>query len=373
MGYLDYQHMRMQNATDDAALSGAKALIPNNCPNQTAANTAAQADANLDGFPAGAQINVTVHNPPLANDGPYAGVNCAVSVEINVPQTTTWFLRLFNAPNGLPITTQAVALMENNNPGCIFLLNPSVVSTFTGAKISASSCALLMNDTATVSGANISMSGIGYAGSSLASGGTYPVATPTPMLPAADPCPDITGCANIAANPPSSSSCSSLNQAGGTIYPGCYNSLTLSGAITLSGTYVLTGTTDLSKVTSIAGTGVTFYVTATGTPLDLSQALGGSLSAPTSGTYQNVLYYQVAANTNNPRFGNPATGGLTNISGLIYAPGATGASYCCTTGSVVLVFGGATFGPISGAGGNAANVVTIPSGSSIIANAVLVQ
>ena len=150
MGYLDYQHMRMQNATDDAALKAAKALIPNDCPDQTTANTAAQADASLDGFPAGAQINVTVHNPPQAADGPYVGVNCAVSVEINVPQTTTWFLKLFNAPTGMPITTQAVALMENNNPGCIFLLNPSVVSTFTGAKISASSCALLMNDTATV-------------------------------------------------------------------------------------------------------------------------------------------------------------------------------------------------------------------------------
>ncbi len=66
MGYLDYQHMRMQNATDDAALKGARALIPNasNCPNQTAANTAAQADASLNGFAAGAQINVSVHNPP---------------------------------------------------------------------------------------------------------------------------------------------------------------------------------------------------------------------------------------------------------------------------------------------------------------------
>ena len=375
MGYLDYQHMRMQNATDDAALKAAKALIPNSCPNQTAANTAAQADASLDGFPAGAQINVTVHNPPQTNDGPYAGVNCAVSVEINVPQTTTWFLKLFNAPNGLPITTQAVALMENNNPGCIFLLNPSVVSTFTGAKISAASCGLLINDTATVSGASIGMSEIGYAGSSaLSSGGTYPAATPTPMLPVADPCPNITGCANIAANPPSSSSCTSMTQPGGTITPGCYSTFAPTGAITLSpGTYVLTGGNAISNTTTLTGTGVTFYVTATGTPIDLSSALGGSLSAPTSGTYQNVLYYQVAANTGGPKFGNPNTGGLTNISGLIYAPGATAAQYCCTTGSVVLVFGGATFSPISGTGGNAANVVTIPSSSSMIANAVLVQ
>ena len=70
------------------------------------------------------------------------------------------------------------------------------------------------------------MSEIGYAGSSaLSGGGTYPVATPTPMLPVADPCADITGCANIAANPPSSSGCTALTQSGGTIRPGCYSSL----------------------------------------------------------------------------------------------------------------------------------------------------
>ena len=148
MGYLDYQHMRMQNATDDAALKGARALIPN-----STARIRPRRTRPLKRMPIStasgqsAQINVTVHNPPQANDGPYAGVNCAVSVEINVPQTTTWFLKLFNAPSGMPITTQAVALMENNNPGCIFLLNPSVTDTFTGAYINAPSCALEMNGT----------------------------------------------------------------------------------------------------------------------------------------------------------------------------------------------------------------------------------
>jgi hypothetical protein len=377
MGYLDWQHMRMQNATDDAALKGAQALIPNSCPNQTAANTAAQADAALDGFPAGSQINVTVHNPPQTNDGPYAGVNCAVSVEINVPQTTTFFLKLFGFSSGMPITTQAVALMEDNNPGCIFLLNPSIVSTFTGAKISASGCGLLMNDTATDSSASLGFSEIGYAGSSaLTSGATYPNATPTPMLPAADPCAEITGCAYIAANPPSTSSCTTLSQTGGSISPGCYSSLTLSGAVTLNpGTYALTGTTYLSGLTSLTGTGVTFYVASTATAPNFGVAAGsaspGSLSAPTSGNYANVLYYQVPANTTNPTFG--VAGGLVNLTGLIYASGATNALYCCTTGAVVLVFGGATFASISGEASPPPNAVTIPTSSPFIANAVLVQ
>ncbi len=207
------------------------------------------------------------------------------------------------------------------------------------------------------------MSAIGYSNGSAPSGGTFPNATPTPMVPMADPCPEITGCANIVANPPSSSGCTALTQSGGTISPGCYSSLTLSGAITLSpGTYVLTGTTTLTGspgVTSLTGTGVTFYVTSSATAPNFAIAATGSLSAPTSGTYQNVLYYQVPSNTTNPSFG--LSGGLVNLSGLIYASGATNVAYCCTTGSVVLVFGGATFASISGEPSPPPNAVTIPT------------
>ncbi len=190
----------------------------------------------------------------MANDGPYAGVNCAVSVEINVPQTTTWFLKLFNAPSGMPITTQAVALMENNNPGCIFLLNPSVAVTFTGANISASSCALADERHRQRQWREIAMSRrLAMPAARCLRAAPTRNATPTPMVPMADPCPDITGCANIAANPPSSSGCTALTQSGGTISPGCYSSLALSGAITLSpGTYVLTGTTSLTGRRDVA-------------------------------------------------------------------------------------------------------------------------
>jgi hypothetical protein len=78
-----------------------------------------------------------------------------------------------------------------------------------------------------------------------------------------------------------------------------------------------------------------------------------------------VLYYQVPSNTTNPQF----VGGLTNISGLIYAPGAA-ATYCCTTGNVILVFGSATF---SSAIGNASNTVTIPGSLNIVRRVVIVE
>ena len=119
----------MQTAADNAALAGAQALIGPGCPNQAAANTAAQNNAATNGFGASGQINVTVDIPPKLTDGPYKNVNCAVSVMVNVQKNATWFLN-FVGYAGMPITAQAVALLEQNNPGCIFLLTPGASSNF---------------------------------------------------------------------------------------------------------------------------------------------------------------------------------------------------------------------------------------------------
>jgi hypothetical protein len=248
-------------------------------------------------------------------------------------------------------------------------MNPGLISSFSGANVNAPSCGILVNDTASFSSATIKAQSIGIAGAVPASiGSTFPDAAPTPMLQTQDPCPEIAGCAAVVANPPAVSGCSALTQAGGSISQGCYSNLTLSGAVTLNpGTYVLTGTPSFAGAT-LTGTGVTFYVPAGATAPDFSGVLAGSSLSPpsSSGTYPNVLYYQVPANTTVPKF----TGGLTSISGLIYAPGATAVPYCCTTGNVVLVFGSTTF---SSAVGNAGNTVTIPSSSNIVRRVVIVE
>ena len=113
VGYVHYQQMRIQTATDAAAVAGTQQLIAHGCPDQTDAQTAAQNDSKIDNFTPGSNVDFTVDNPPTAADGPYQGVDCAVAVNIKVPQTTTWFFRLFGASNGLPVSTSAVALMED--------------------------------------------------------------------------------------------------------------------------------------------------------------------------------------------------------------------------------------------------------------------
>lgn len=364
VGYVHYQQMRMQTATDAAAVAGAQQLITHGCPDQTDAQTAAQNDAQIDNFAPGANVTVTAHSPPTALDGPYQGVNCAVAVTIKVPQTTTWFLKLFGASNGLPVSTSAVALMEDTNPTSIVLLNPSATSSFNNSTITAANSSILINGKATFSGATVNAKSIGYAGAA-PTGGSFTGGAPAPMLPTQDVCGEMAGCAKMAANPPSSSSCTNTGGQMGsmTLTPVCYSNLDVSGCgggtVTFTpGTYVLTGTSNFNNGV-LDGTGVTFYVTGSATPPDFSTS-GGHLSAPTSGTYSNVLYYQVPSNTGNPKFG----GGLNSLSGLIYAPGASNVSYGSTTGNVALVFGGATFASAS---------VSIPSAPTYVARVVIVQ
>ena len=366
--YVDYQQMRMQSAADAAAVAGAQQLITHGCPDQADAKTAAQNDSVIDNFVPSASVLVQVDNPPTITDGPYKGDNCAVYVNIKVPQTTTWFLKLFNAPSGIPVSVDAVAEMQTTNPSCIYLMKPGVISSFNGAIINAPSCGILVNDTASFSSATVKAQSVGIAGAVPASAGSFPDAAPTPMVQSQDPCPEIAGCAGIVASPPAVSGCTAGSlPTGGTLSPGCYSSLSVSGAVTLSpGTYVLNGTSTFTGAT-LSGTGVTFYVTASGSANFSGVLAGSSLSPPSSGSYSNVLYYQVPSNTINPQF----TGGLTNISGLIYAPGAT-VTYCCTTGNVILVFGAVTFSSAVGAG-NSGNTVTIPSSLNIVRRVVIVE
>ena len=110
----------------------------------------------------------------------------------------------------MPVSTTAVAEMQTTNPSCIYLMKPNVISSFSGANINAPSCGILMNDTASFSSATVKAQSIAYAGAVPATSGTYPEATPTPMIQTQDPCPEIAGCAAIVASPPSVSGCTAV-------------------------------------------------------------------------------------------------------------------------------------------------------------------
>ena len=260
--------------------------------------------------------------------------------------------------------------MTANNKGCVYLLNKSSSTTFNGDTVNAPGCGLLINDTALFNGSSFDAGSIGYGGGTPTENGTtFSAATPAPMLKVADPCPEIAGCAYIAANPPSTTGCTSYSESGIpnlTVPPGCYSSFLLNGDVNVTfapGTFVSTGSTTINGVTNLNGSGVTLYVAATGQPPIFNGIPSLTLTPPASGNYPGVLYYQVPSNTSNPTF----NGNTMNLSGLIYAPGATDAIFNGTNGGyLVLVLGAATFN-----GSTAYDLASPPPNGSLIKSAVL--
>jgi len=369
VGYLEYRQQAQQSATDAAAIGGAQQLAHNNCANPSGAVTAALADASTNGFTNGSNnVAISATSPPAS--GPFSGNACAVSVQITTSNVATYFSRLFGYPNGMAESTQAVGTVSAaNNGACIYLLSMNTWSSFNSpVNIQAPHCAIDINFNADWDGGTVSSPFIGYAGSNAPNygGTTFPLASPVPMLPVADPCPQIPGCAYLAANPPPQSNCTGLNAPSGgtTINPGCYTYINGGGGtITMNpGTYVITQNINTNN-TNFTGSGVTIYIPSGGNPPNFDNATV-NLSPPSTGNTQGVLYYQVPSNTSNPNFNGPKV----NMQGLIYCPGAQ-INYDGNTGNyLVIVAGSANFN-----GNTAEEFASPPPGGSYIKQAVLGQ
>jgi len=365
VGYLEYRQQAQQNATDAAAAGGAEALVRAGCPNSGSAQSNALADATSNGFANGGNVAVTVSNPPAS--GPFASNLCAVGVTISTQHVATFFSRLFGYTGGMTETTQATAIVSQTGGGCIYLLSPNNESNFNGANLTASKCGVLINDTANFNGATINVLNIGYAGPAPnENGANFKTAAPQPMMPVTDPCPEISGCAYLTANPPSTNNCISQNDNGynGAVPSGCYSYLNLNGAnVTMTGLYVFTGSVNFNGA-HITGTNMTMYVTSTGTAPNFN-GVNANLSPPSSGNMQGVLYYQVPSNTSPPNF----NGNNDSFSGLIYAPGALQANANGENGGyMVVVYGSANFN-----GSSSIDFATPPPYASLVKQAVVAQ
>jgi len=379
-GFWQYTQRQQQTAADSAAIGGAQSLAALGCVGNNAGQPAALNDAQTNGYENGSgSITVTVSNPPTT--GAYAGNDCAVQVQIQADHPS-FFARIFHRDN-MWISTTATALLVQNSTTAA--LSPTPATPVTGSTpapsggctlngtISAPYGAIICGSGPVTCGstASITARSIGYSGSANCSSGNFPSggATPAPTAPVKNPCPEIAGCNTIANNPPPTTGCTALppGNMDPVLQPGCYSSFPVGscGTVTLEpGTYVLTGTSDFSN-SSFVGTGVTFYVTSSGSPPDFSAANSATMTAPTTGDYTGVLYYQVAANTGNPNF----SGSNLHFSGLVYAPGATNLNFSATNNDVpppVVVAGGFTLtGPMA--------VASPEPGTSVLPNVVLAQ
>jgi putative Flp pilus-assembly TadE/G-like protein len=311
LGYFQNTRRRMQSAADSAAIAGEREIIAGQTDTVV---SAAQNDAALNGFTDGAgTVQVAVNNPPTS--GPNAGSSKAVEVIVSETQPT-YFLKVIGIPT-VTVSARAAAI-PGNSFNCIHALDPTADNTvtLTGVSLFYTNCTILDNsnsDTAlsfnivTLAGAR-SWDVVGDVGSFLIT-----LVAPKPIThvpPENDP---------LAYLPePSVGACDHTNYhlplvGFATLNPGVYCGgitgpiLGVSAAIiTLNpGVYIMRGgglwITGAAVIQNVktggdGSGGVMFYLTGDSTypysGVNLTGAAINLLNAPTSGTYEGILFFQ---------------------------------------------------------------------------------
>ncbi len=361
VGAAQYRQRMQQTATDAAAIAGASAAEYSSAAATISA--AAAADATSNGFTTDANNTVTVNWPPVS--GNYIGNTGAVQVVIT--STRPNFFGGIIGQNTTRVMTTATAILTSNGTApCVYQLDPNGNFTSNSATIYAPTCGIIANGSSTYHSGTITAAMVGYAGSISVSSTTFVDASPAPTIPATDPCAQIPGCAYLTDNPPATSPCLSTNltiHGTMTLNPGVYcGGITGNGGANLilnPGLYVLTGDLTMNGAGTITGTGVTIDMVSGGVTLNGNGTT--TLSAPTSGSYNGVLFFQPKANTTGPTLNSGHSGSLI---GALYFPSAlitgnsSGDAWTLIIGSSITLNGANLLGPNGkGMTGGVANVV----------------
>ena len=345
VGYWRYQERLQQAAADSAAVAGASELALGSA----GATAGATHDATLNGFTDdGVNTRVTVNWPPVS--GAYSANTSAV--EVIVRKNQPGFFGKVLGFNTQWISARAVGLVSAYGRFCIYGLSTSGTSVlFNGSTVNTPKCGIISDADMTINGATVTAFSLGYVGSVINNGSTYPgnSAQPKKAMLTSDPCPTIGGCAWIKAHPPNSGPCLSPTVYNGlataTLNPGryCVNVI-INGCTNVvfnPGLYEFDAGVTANGVTNVSGSNVTIYNNSG------SMIINGSsvnLSAPTTGNTAGVLFYQNPADTN-AFIANGSGGGYA---GMIYFPtsqitlNGTLSQWLLVVGSTVVINGSGT-------------------------------
>ena len=340
IGYFQSLRRKIQTAADAAALAGARELSSGNSTNCNSGSncyTAATNDATTNGFTAGTSggttTTVTIGAPV---SGPFAG--SSNTIEVTISQSTPSFLMAALGNKTVTISASAIA-SPGGAPACIYALDPSASGAIQAVgNISMTSSCGMLDDSSSSSAlsatGNITMdTPIGVVGNYSFTGNISVSPTPvTGMAVQSDPLASLVA--------PTVGSCTYTNysQTGNlnlTISQGVYcGGITLVGNVNLTlnqGTYIINGggisVTGNSTITS-TGTGVTIYLTGTSATykgVTITGNNASTLTAPTTGTYAGILFFQDRTITGTTASNNPNN--LTGNSSSVF----TGALYFPTT------------------------------------------
>jgi Flp pilus assembly protein TadG len=373
-----------QAAADEAALSGAMEVA--------AAKSDVTAQANCTAWRNGFDSSVTsstcptsltgatVNNPPAS--GTYSGNNNFVEVILSQQQTT--FFANFIPINlaSVTIKTRAVAGPNSSNPACTLALQTTLTDiTFAGSPVnvntgncsmdtnSTSSTSVVFNGHPTLTAYTINTSGNFSQGGATITltkpATTGAAATVDPYASASHTMPSLASCL------PSTSTPTAGN---------CYKGIAITGSYTFgAGVYYVAGTGSLNSNSftisgsgTVTGTGVTI-VLFNGANVSISGSTTVTLTAPTSGTWQGILFWQDKTSTSPCSATSGCTsdsftgGSASSFKGALYFPhgnvdfGGNSGSNCTVLIANTVTFHGT---PTMSASGCAAAGVTPPTNAN---------
>jgi Flp pilus assembly protein TadG len=333
VGLLFRAKRNLQIAADAGAMNAAGELSVGDW------SAAGKAGSAMNGVTDGvSNSTVVVNNPPVY--GAYKGQTGYIEVIVSQLRPT-FFMNVFGK-SSMMVNARAVA-QAVPSPTCVYTLGsaspgssgPGGVFVTGSADLEIPTCGILDNATGAnavhvTGGATLKAQAIGIVGTDTVHiGGVLQPSSPvTGMTAMSDPLSFMTP------PPPSdySSGCATASiTTNTTIGPAspsgyvCYSSLSTprgSPVITLSpGLYIFSGAGGLnvSSGTTFSGTGVTFYFV-NGASFTISNGATANLSAPTSGTYSGMLFYQDPTDAAPDEFSGGSAG---NINGIFYLPAAT--------------------------------------------------
>lgn len=325
VGSAKYYKRKAQSAADAGALGAAEDIYLHGSASTN--QLAAQSDITSNGFTNGVNgAQVTVNIPP--NTGTHTGDSHYAEVYVTQPVTTS-FMQLLGF-NTINVTARAVG-GPGRTSACVYVLNPTVSNalSISGSSTVNLTCGVVNNSSAGTAG---SLSGSAcFSAPSYASVGGYSVSSScAPNVPivrtGTGSFPDPL--ANLPA--PTVGPCNFTNfsrPVSTTINPGVYcGGITLTGGtLTMNpGLYILEGGgLNIAAGTGLTGSNITIYNTGNASypnkPIKINGNTTLNLVAPTSGTYEGILFFTDRSITNTTA--NTVLGNDTStIQGSIYMP-----------------------------------------------------
>jgi Flp pilus assembly protein TadG len=246
-------------------------------------------------------------------------------------------IRFVGGPAHTTISAKATAgITGAASTYCIYALNSSASGSFSatdGAAVDASGCGIAVNSSdssaLTVTGSTVTASVIDVVGKTdISNGGS---ASPDPVTGAgavADPFASlpVPPLGNCTAHPTTTNPATNAVLTPGTYCGGIYVGNGATNVTFSPGIYIIDGggVSLNGSGSTVLGSGVMFYLTGTNSTYDsvaIQNGVSVIFSAPASGTYQGVLFFQDRSITSTEGNGAAVTGGASMaITGTFYFP-----------------------------------------------------